>query len=129
MRTSITVLAVLVLLISAAPRAEGQTTHAAPQSALDSALQQHVSSTAADRETVLRVIENPEVTAVAERVGVDLTRAAAAIATLDGQQLTELAAQAQQVDQALAGGQMATINLVWLIIGLLVLILIIVAVN
>ncbi len=129
MRTSITVLAVLVLLISASPRAEGQTTHAAPQSALDSALQQHVSSTAADRETVLRVIEHPEVTAVAGRVGVDLTRAAAAIATLDGQQLTELAAQAQQVDQALAGGQMATINLIWIIIGLLVLILIIVAVN
>ena len=129
MRMSMTVLAVLVLLISAAPRANAQTTHAAPQAALDSALQQHVSTTASDRETVLRVIAHPEVTAVAERVGVDLTRAAAAVATLDGQQLTELAAQAQQVDQALAGCQMATINLVWIIIGLLVLILIIVAVN
>ena len=130
MRTSISVLAILMLVITAAPSAQTATSHAAPQSALDAALQQHVSSAGADRETVLRVLEHPEVAAVAEKVGVDLRRAAGAIATLDGEQLAQLAAQAQQVDQALAGGQSRiVISTTLIIIALLVLILIIVAVD
>ena len=48
-----------------------------------------------------------------------------AVATLDGPQLTELAAQAGQAEQALAGGQSVTISAIWIIIGLLVLILLI----
>ena len=46
------------------------------------------------------------------------------MATLDGQELTQLAAQARQVDQALAGGQSKiTISTTVIIIALLVLIL------
>jgi hypothetical protein len=61
-------------------------------------------------------------------VGLDLRRAHDAIATLDGQELTELAAQARQVDESLAGGQSRiTISTTLLIIALLVLILLIVA--
>jgi hypothetical protein len=130
MRTSISVLAILMLVITAVPRAQGQTSHAASQSALDAALQQHTSAAAADREAVLRVLEHPEVAAVAGQVGVDLRRAASAIATLDGEQLAQLAAQAQQVDTALAGGQSrVVISTTLIIIALLVLILIIVAVD
>jgi hypothetical protein len=52
-----------------------------------------------------------------------------AISTLDAQQLSTIAAQASQVDQALAGGQSTvTISTTMIIIGLLVLILIIVSV-
>ena len=130
MRTSISVLAILMLVITAVPSAQGTGSHAAPQSALDAALQRHVSTAEADRETVLRVLEHPEVAAVAESAGVDLRRAATAIATLDGAQLAQLAAQAQQVDQALAGGQSrVVISTTLIIIALLVLILIIVAVD
>ena len=130
MRTSISVLAILVLVITAAPRAQEQATHAVPQSALDAALQAHVSTTAADRETVQRVLDHPEVAATAGKVGVDLKRASAAVATLDGAQLAELAAQARQVDEALAGGQSRiVISTTLIIIALLVLILIIVAVD
>jgi hypothetical protein len=76
------------------------------------------------------VLEHPEVKAVAERSGLDLRRATTAVATLDGAELAQVAAQAQQVDQALAGGQSRiVISTTLIIIVLLVIILIIVAVD
>lgn len=125
MRTSTSVLVVLLSLL-AMPRIQAQASHTASQSAIDAALQQHVSTAAADRADVLRVLGNPEVKAVAEKAGLDLRRATTAVASLDGQQLTQLAAQARQVDQALAGGQSSvTISTTVIIIGLLVLILLV----
>jgi hypothetical protein len=52
------------------------------------------------------------------------------VTTLSGQELAELAAQASQVEEALAGGQSrVTISTTLIIVALLVLILIIVAVD
>ena len=125
MRTSTSVLVVLLSLL-AMPRIQAQASHTASQSAIDAALQQHVSTAAADRVDLLRVLGNPEVKAVAEKAGLDLRRATTAVASLDGQELTQLAAQARQVDQALAGGQSSvTISTTVIIIGLLVLILLV----
>ena len=64
---------------------------------------------------------------VAERLGLDVARAQAAVATLDGGELDRAAAQAQTVNDEIAGGQTVRLNLLWIIIGLLVIILIIVA--
>jgi hypothetical protein len=112
------------------PRIQAQASHAASQSAIDAALQQHVSSAAADRADVLRVLANPEVKAVADKAGLDLRKATTAIATLDGQELAQVAAHARQVDQALAGGQSkVVISTTMIIIILLVLILLIVAID
>jgi hypothetical protein len=120
---------VVFSFVAVIPPAHAQTSHAAPQSALDAAVQDHVATSAEDRETVLRLLERPEVQAIAGDIGLDLRRAETAIATLDGQQLTDLAAQAQQVERALAGGQSTVvISTTVIIIALLVLILIIVAV-
>ena len=125
MRTSTSVLVVLLSLL-AMPRIQAQASHTASQSAIDAALQQHVSTAAADRADLLRVLGNPEVKAVAEKAGLDLRRATTAVASLDGQALTQLAAQARQVDQALAGGQSSiTVSTTVIIIGLLVLILLV----
>jgi hypothetical protein len=125
MRTSTSVLVVLLSLL-AMPRIQAQASHTASQSAIDAALQQHVSTAAADRADLLRVLGNTEVKAVAEKAGLDLRRATTAVASLDGQELTQLAAQARQVDQALAGGQSSiTISTTVIIIGLLVLILLV----
>lgn len=129
MRILASVLVVVFSLGAVIPPAYAQTSHAAPQSVLDAAVQDHVATSAADREAVLRLLERPEVQAVAGDIGLDLRRARTAISTLDGQQLTQLAAQAQQVEQALAGGQSITISTTLIIVALLVLILIIVAVN
>ena len=130
MRTSVSVLAILLTVLSAMPRVHAQASHAATQSAIDAALQQHVSRAAADRADVLRVLDHPAVKEVADRAGIDLRRAASAVATIDGQELDALAAQARQAEQALAGGQSkVVISTTVLIIALLVLILLIVAID
>lgn len=130
MRTSVSILAVLLMVLTAVPRLQAQASHTAPQSAIDAALQQHVGAAAADREAVLRVLDHAEVKAVAGRAGIDLRRATSAVATLDGAELAQVAAQAQQVEQALAGGQSRiVISTTLIIVALLVLILIIVAVD
>jgi hypothetical protein len=70
------------------------------------------------------------VQAIAGDIGVDLRRATDAVATLAGADLANLAAQARQAEEGLAGGQSRiTISTTLIIIALLVLILIIVAVD
>ena len=130
MRLSVSLVAILLIVTTAVPRLHAQTAHAAPQSALDAAVQQHVDATATDREAVLRVLGHSEVKNVAERAGIDLRRATGAVSTLQGDDLARVAAEARQVDNALAGGQSRiTISTTLIIIALLVLILIIVAVD
>jgi hypothetical protein len=126
MRTFVSAFVVLFCILTLVPRADAQSTHAASPSAIDEALQQHVDSTDADRALVQRVLEQPAVRALAADLGVDVRRAQSAVATLDGEPLTRLAAQAERVDQALAGGQGAvTISYTLIIIGLLLLILLV----
>ena len=129
MRTSVSVLAILLMVLMAVPRLGAQS-HAAPQSALDAAVQQHVAGVSADREAVLRVLDRSEVKTVAERAGIDLRRATSAVSTLQGEELAQVVAQARQVEDALTGGQSrVVISTTLIIIALLVLILIIVAVD
>jgi hypothetical protein len=130
MRMCASMFCVVFSLVAVVPSARAQTSHAASQSVLDAAVQDHAAKSAADREAVLRLLERKEVRAVASDLGLDLRRAQTAIATLDGQQLADVAAQAQQVEQALAGGQSrVVISTTLIIVALLVLILIIVAVD
>jgi hypothetical protein len=128
MRMFVMSLATLFTLVAAVPRAGAQEAHTASQAALDAALQQHVSTSTLDRETVLRLLEREEVRKVADDAGLDLRRAASAVVTLDGQELANLAAQARQVEDSLAGGQSTiTISTTVIIIVLLVIILIVLA--
>jgi cell division protein FtsL len=122
-------LAMLLTLVAAAPPASAQEVHTASQAALDAALQQHTSTSDADRDTVLRLLEREEVQKIAGEAGLDVRRAASAVATLDGPELANLAAQARQAEQTLAGGQSITISTTLIIIALLVIILIVVAVD
>ena len=129
MRQSTSILAILLMLVTLVPRAHAQTS-VASQALLDAAVQQHVATIEADRATVLRVLDHPDVKALAGRIGVDLRTAAEAVSTLDGQDLQTLTAQANQVDEALAGGQSrVVISTTVIIIALLVLILLIVALD
>ena len=130
MRTLTTVLAILLTLAAAAPRLHAQSTHVASQAMLDAAIQQHVDDTAAQRAAVLRVLDRDEVKTVAGRVGIDLTTAATAVATMQGQELAAAATQAQQVERALAGGaSTVVISTTTIIIALLVIILLVVAID
>ena len=126
MRTFVSALVVLFCILTLVPRADAQSSHAATPAAIDEALQQHVDSTDTDRALVLRVLEEPAVRELAAELGVDIRRAQSAVTTLEGEPLTRLAAQAQQVEAALAGGQgSVTISYTLIIIGLLVLILLV----
>lgn len=117
-------------LAAMVPPVHAQSSHAAPVSSLENAVLEHAATAEADRDAVLRVLARPDVVAVAGNLGIDLRRAESAIRTLDGDQLTELAAQARQAEQDLAGGQSrVTISTTLIIIALLVIILIIVAVD
>lgn len=130
MRMVVTIVLVAFSFVALAPRIQAQTQHAAPQAALDAAIQQHVATADAERDTLNRLLDRSEVREIAGQAGLDLTTVKSAVATLHGQQLTDLAAQASQVQQDLAGGQSrVTISTTLIIVALLVLILIIVAVN
>ena len=130
MRMMASSLVVVLVLVSAVPPVNAQSSHTAPISVLESAVQEHVASAEADREAVTRLLSRPEVRAIAGDVGIDLRRVESAVATLEGSQLAEVAAQARQAEQALAGGQSrVVISTTLIIIALLVLILIIVAVD
>lgn len=130
MRTYVSAFAVLLCVLTAVPRVSAQTSHAAPQSAIDAALQQSVTATDADRQLVQRLLDREEVRTVAGQAGIDLKKASAAVATMSAQELAQVTAQARQVDQALAGGQSRiVISTTMIIIGLLVLILLIVALD
>ena len=130
MRTSTLVLVILLSTLIAVPRVQAQTPYAASQSAMEAAVQQHVASVASERDDVLRVLNLPQVKAVAGQAGLDLRKATNAVASLEGQNLGAVAAQARQVEQSLAGGQSKIVlSTTMIIIALLVLILLIVAID
>jgi hypothetical protein len=118
---------VVFSLVGGVRPVEAQEPHVATQSAMSQALQQHAASSEADREAVLRLLARTEVKALAGEAGLDLQSATRAVSTLDDAELAGLSAQARQAEQALAGGQSVTLQTTWIIIGLLVLILLIVA--
>jgi hypothetical protein len=98
-----------------------------PPGAIDDALTQRAAEVTAKRQAIKIALQQPDVERVARSLGVDIARANASVATLGGADLDRLAAQAQLVNDAIAGGQTVRLNLLWIIIGLLVVILIVVA--
>src|SRR5687767_12859132 len=98
-----------------------------PPGAIDEALTHRAADVTAKRQAIKTALQQPDVERVARSLGVDIARANASVATLGGADLDRLAAQAQLVNDAIAGGQNVRLNLLWIIIGLLVVILIIVA--
>jgi hypothetical protein len=130
MRMIASLLVAVFVVVAVVPPVNAQSSHTAPMSALESVVQEHVASGAADREAVLRLLARPEVQAIAGDVGIDLRRVESAVGTLEGSQLAEVAAQARESEHALAGGQSRiSISTTMIIIALLVIILIVVAVD
>ena len=126
MRSICSVVSVVLCVLCAIPAA-AQTSHVASQPLLDAAVQEHVRSVDQDREAVQRFLQRDDVKAVAGKAGIDIGRAETAVAALDASELARLAAQTRHAEEQIAGGQSVTISATWIIIGLLVLILIIVA--
>ena len=118
-------LAVLLATLMVAPAAHAQT-HVVDRTALAQAVQERVSRDQADRDAILALLARSEVRQIAARTGLSLETAHAAVSTLQGQELTDLASQARQVNDDLAGGaSTVTISTTTIIIVLLIIILIV----
>jgi hypothetical protein len=122
-RTIAVCLAVMVM----APAASAQQS-VIGKSALEQAVQQRVSQEQADREAIASLLRRAEVREIVSKAGLSVEKAEAAVSTLQGEDLKELAKQARQVQNDLAGGastiviSTTTIILVLLIVLLIVLI-------
>ena len=120
-------LAVILAALLVAPAAQAQT-HVVGRKALTQAVQDRVSQDQADRDAILALLARTEVREIAARAGLSLEKAQAAVSTLQGQDLKDIASQARQVNNDLAGGasniviSTTTIIIVLLIIILIVLI-------
>ena len=112
-----------------APAAWAQQSHVISQRALDQAVQQRVTQEQADREAIRTVLQNPTVRSVAERAGLPIAKAEAAVSTLQGDELRQAANQARQVDAQLAGGADTIVISTTTIIIILLIILLIVAIK
>jgi hypothetical protein len=116
-----------LLLLNPAPLFARQD-HIAGPATIDRLFAEQAARDAADREMVLETLRNPQVRRLADRLAVPMDRAEAAVRTLHGEELTQLAEQARATQGALAGGQSTiTISTTLIIIVLLIIILIVVA--
>lgn len=129
MRFAQKTLAIFLCAMFAAGPARAQQRHVVPPGAIDQALADRIQDTLAKRQAVHTALAQAEVQRAAAHLGLDVARAEGAVATLEGAELDRIAAQAELVNDEIAGGQTVRLNLLWIIIGLLVLILIILAVD
>lgn len=118
----------ILLAVMLAPSAAfaGQAAQAADPQNLSVIAAEHAAKKQADRQMVADVLQREEVRQVAKSTGLPLDKAIAAVQTLDGAELAQAAAQAQQVNDALAGGQTITLSVWLIIIALLIIILVVV---
>ena len=122
-------LAVCLAVLIAAPAAGAQQSHVISKNALEKAVQERVARDQADREAILALLQRTEVREVAAKAGISIEKVTAAVATLEGEDLRQIASHAQQVNDQLAGGATIVITTTAIIIILLIIILIILAVD
>ena len=107
-----------------ATAASAQQAHVVNKSALDQAVQQRVSQDQADRDAIHTFLQNPAVRGVADKAGLSIDKADAAVSTLQGDELRQAAGQARMVNAQLAGGDTIVITTTTIIIILLIVVLI-----
>ena len=102
--------------------------HVVSQDILTAAVTDHIAAQEGGRNAVRTALQHPQVRGMAAKMGVDLTRAEAAVATMSGADLERAAVAARQVNDTLAGGASTiVISTTTVIIALLVIIIILVA--
>lgn len=120
-------LAVCLAVLCMAPSASAQS-NVIGKAALDRAVQERVARDQADREAIRTLLQRQEVRQIAAKAGLSLEKAIAGASTLHGDDLRQLAEQARQVDNTLAGGQSTLVISTTTIIIILLLVILIVAI-
>ncbi len=82
-----------------------QDAHVVDAQQLQELIDQHLKKEGQDRQEIRQALGHEKVQEVAGRIGLKLDRAEAAVATLDGTELRELASHARVINNELAGGQ------------------------
>jgi hypothetical protein len=119
---------VALLMVSSSAFAGQQ--HIVPSSQLATAVADAAAKQDTNRAAVREALDRPEVQAVASKLGLDMTRAAAAVDTMSGADLEQAASAAQQVnDQLVGGASTVVISTTTILIILLVVIIIVIAVK
>jgi hypothetical protein len=104
MRFRSTVVAFVVSSLLLGSSAMAQQGHIVDPAALRQAIADQTVTDQQNRDVVLKVLHRSEVVELAGRLGLSVTRAEGAVATLDSAELASLAAQARTAETALAGG-------------------------
>jgi hypothetical protein len=119
----------MALMLASSSAFAGQQ-HVLTPSELAKTVADGVAKQDANRATVHEALARPEVQAVASKLGLDLTRAEAAVDTMSGTELDKAANAAQQVNEQLVGGaSTVVISTTTIIIILLLVIILIIAVR
>ncbi|MBA3639023.1 MAG: hypothetical protein M3541_17820 [Acidobacteriota bacterium] len=121
-------LVVCLAVLFMAPAAYAQN-NVIGKSALDKAVQGRVATDQADRDAIQSLLRRADVREVAGKAGLSLDKASVAVATLEGTMLAQLAAQARQVNNDLAGGASTVVISTTTIIIVLLIVLLLVAIN
>ena len=123
------VFALVVLMMASSSAFAGQQ-HLVNPSQLATTVADAAAKQDTNRATVREALERPEVQAVASKLGLDLSKATAAVDTLSGADLEKAANAAQQVNEQLVGGaSTVVISTTTIIIILLLVIILIIAVK
>jgi uncharacterized BrkB/YihY/UPF0761 family membrane protein len=118
----------LVVLMMASSSAFAGQQHLVNPSQLAATVADDAAKQDTNRAIVREALERPEVQAVASKLGLDLSKATAAVDTLSGADLDKAANAAHQVNEQLVGGaSTVVISTTTIIIVLLLLIILIVA--
>jgi hypothetical protein len=112
------------VVLIAAPAARAQQS-VIGKSALEQAVQERVQQEQADRQAIASLLRRAEVRDIAARAGLSIEKAEAAVSTLQGDDLKELANQARQAENDLAGGATVVITTTAIIVILLIIIIIV----
>jgi hypothetical protein len=118
-------LAVLLAVLVSAPVANAQQ-HVIGKSALDKAVQERVARDQADRGAIMTLLQQQKVRDIAQQAGLSIDKATAAVAALEGDDLRQVASQARQVNNELAGGATTVVITTTTIIIILLIVIIIV---
>lgn len=130
MRTFRHLVATALIIGIGSSAAFAQQRHVVDPAALAGTVRAHAAAQDQDRAAVMDALAKPEVQRVAGKTGLDLDRLKAAVGTMSPSDLERVATSAREVNQTLVGGaSTVTISTTTIIIGLLVLILLIVALD
>ncbi len=116
----------MALMLASSSAFAGQQ-HLVTPAQLATTVAESVAKQDANRAAVHEALARPEVQSIASSVGLDLTRATAAVDTMSGADLERAANAAQQVNQQLVGGaSTVVISTTTIVIVLLLLIILII---